>query len=64
MEYGNQWAAPRLQLFDGNGDGVLDREERTAAGYFERVLKLSDINQLKKDWEFLIVEKAIALSKP
>jgi hypothetical protein len=36
IERHEDWNTLRLRLFDGNGDGVLDREERIAASYFAR----------------------------
>jgi hypothetical protein len=32
----DQWQARLMRLFDSNNDGKLDREEATAANYFER----------------------------
>lgn len=59
-----EWPALRLRLFDGNGDGELDREERTAAGYFSRVMERSDFDRRGRDIEFLVVERTITVSVP
>jgi hypothetical protein len=59
-----EWSALRLRLFDGNGDGELDREERTAAGYFGRVMERSEFDRGKRDVEFLVIERTITVSLP
>jgi hypothetical protein len=60
----DEWSARRLRLFDGNGDGRLDREERTAAAYFEWVLERSEFDHGKRDIEFLVVARTITVSVP
>jgi hypothetical protein len=60
----DEWSARRLRLFDGNGDGRLDREERTAAAYFEWVLERAEFDHGKRDIEFLVVARTITVSVP
>jgi hypothetical protein len=58
----HDWEAHRLRLFDGDGNGTLDREERTAAGYFDRKLYDFEIERGNRAIEFLVVERSIPIS--
>ena len=54
----------RMRLYDGNGDGYLDREERTAAGYFARVAERSLSKHEQRDIQFVISEQTITVPTP
>jgi hypothetical protein len=60
--------ARRLRLFDGDRNGVLDREERTAAGYCDRewarAAELGEDPRASRDVDFLVVERTITISVP
>lgn len=58
------WPAHRLRLFDGNANGELDREERTAAGHFERVLERREIHRQGRDIDFFVVERTLTITPP
>jgi hypothetical protein len=60
----DDWSAHRHRLFDGNRDGKLDREEGTAAGYFERLIDPPEPGHRKRAVQFVVVERAITLSMP
>lgn len=57
--------ALKLRLYDGDGNGVLDREERTAAGYFERAaVDALELDRGSLDVTFRIVERTVVISLP
>lgn len=54
--------ARRLRLFDGDRNGVLDREELVAARYFEWALTYShDPERARQDVKFPIIEHTVVL---
>ena len=55
----DDWTAQRIRLFDGDRNGQLDREERTAAGYFIRSTECQE-----RQIEFAVVERTITLANP
>ena len=59
-----RWSTYRDRLFDGNGDRELDREERVARGYFERVMYRAEEERGPRDMEFLVVERTITVTVP
>jgi hypothetical protein len=60
-----EWEDYRDRLFDGNGDGQLDDEERVARRYFERVLDRVEVLEREvEDLEFLVVERTITITVP
>lgn len=60
-----EWAARRLRLFDGDRNGELDREERTAAGYFEDVMTEGlDPRPEPREVTFLVVERTVTIAAP
>jgi hypothetical protein len=58
------WSAYRNRLFDADGDGQLDREERVARGYFERVMLESDPVPGTRDIEYYVIERRIDITVP
>lgn len=64
-----RWGELEMELFDGNGDGQLDREERTARGYFDRAamyaVEFKDHPAAKPcDIEFAVRERTIVIDVP
>lgn len=60
----NNWLTHRPRLFDGNRDGQLDREERTAAGYFERVVEQSYDDRKEREVTYYVIEQTVLISVP
>jgi len=58
----------RMRLFDTNNDGTLDREERTAAGFFERTCGYFEptcSREMKAtEIKFRVVERTITVPAP
>lgn len=59
----NDWNNRVKQLFDGNGDGKLDREEAVAAGYFYWIPDAA-IFEKEKQIDFEVIEQTITLPLP
>ncbi len=60
LAHDREWEARVRHLFDGAGDGRLDREERTAARYFNGVMV--DRLESHREWRevtFLEVERTV-----
>lgn len=65
LAHHSNWEKRVRELFDGDGDGRLDRDERTAAGYFWRVMSdRLELRQERREVTFLVVEQAVTISLP
>ncbi len=53
----DDWQAHRLRLFDGDGNGDLDREERVAAGYFDELIEPPSADRIG----FAVVERTVVV---
>lgn len=58
------WSNHRRRLFDVNGDRELDREERVAAGHFDRVVYDAEFEGRTRDVRFFVVERRITIAVP
>lgn len=64
LAHQDEWYAHLGRVFDANGDGNLDREESTAAGYFNQVMARTERDRGKHDIEFAVVERTIIVRMP
>lgn len=69
IAHNERWSEREMELFDGNGDGHLDREERVTRGYFDRAVmyavELKDHPAGKpRDVEFAVRERTIVIDVP
>jgi len=55
-----EWSTYRDSLFDVNGDGQLDREERVAARHFDHVIG----DRGNREERFFVVERTIKIAVP
>lgn len=58
------WTNRRRLLFDVNGDGELDREERVAAAHFDRVVYDAEFDGRNRNVQFFVVKRTITISMP
>jgi hypothetical protein len=60
-----QWQAWKMRLFDCNHDGKLDREEATAANYFERQqCFVAEAAEKPTERGYEVVERTIVIPNP
>lgn len=64
MDHQDDWKSLELRLFDGNKDGVLDREERTARGYFVHKLGCDSPEREEKEVTYTIYERTVTAPTP
>ena len=65
LAHERDWEGRLRHLFDGDGDGRLDRAEGTAARYFSRVMSdRLESHRERREVTFLVVERTVVISLP